>query len=69
MDPYHRADLYPKLVHIGKRVWIGSGSVKLPGVIIGDNSIVGEGSIVTKDVPPDTIVAGNPAKFLKKLTY
>ena len=69
MDPYHRADLHPKPVHIGKRVWIGSGSIILPGITIGDNSIVGAGSVVTKNVPPDTIVAGNPAKFIKKLTY
>ena len=69
MDPYHRADLHPKPVHIGKRVWIGSGSILLPGVTIGDNSIVGAGSIVTKDVAPDTIVAGNPAKFIKNLSY
>ena len=67
MDPYHRADIHPKPIHIGKRVWIGSGSILLPGVTIGDNSIVGAGSVVTKDVPPDTIVAGNPAKFIKNL--
>ena len=69
MDPYHRADLHPKPVHIGKRVWIGSGSILLPGVTIGDNSIIGAGSIVTKDVAPNTIVAGNPAKFIKNLSY
>ena len=69
MDPYHRADLHPKPVHIGKRVWIGSGSILLPGVTIGENSIVGAGSIVTKDVAPNTIVAGNPAKFIKNLSY
>ena len=67
MDPYHRADLHPKPIYIGKRVWIGSGSILLPGVRIGDNSIVGAGSVVTKDVPPNTIVAGNPAKFIKNL--
>ena len=69
MDPYHRADLHPKPVHIGKRVWIGSGSILLPVLTIGDNSIVGAGSIVTKDVAPDTIVAGNPARFIKNLSY
>ena len=69
MDPYHRADLHPKPVHIGKRVWIGSGSILLPGVTIGDNSIVGAGSIVTKDVAPNAIVAGNPAKLIKNLSY
>ena len=67
MDPYHRADLHPKPIHIGKRVWIGSGSILLPGVTIGDNSIVGAGSVVTKDVPPNVIVAGNPAKFIKNI--
>ena len=67
MDPYHRADLHPKPIHIGKRVWIGSGSMILPGITIGDNSIVGAGSIVTKNVPPNVIVAGNPAKFIKNI--
>ena len=67
MDPYHRADLHPKPIHIGKRVWIGSGSMILPGISIGDNSVVGAGSVVTKDVPPNVIVAGNPAKFIKNI--
>ena len=67
VDPYNRADLFPKPIHIGKRVWIGSGSTVLPGVTIGDNSIVGAGSIVTKDIPPNTIYAGNPAKFIKNI--
>ena len=67
MDPYHRADLHPKPIHIGKRVWIGSGSILLPGITIGDNSVVGAGSVVTKDVPPNVIVAGNPAKFIKNI--
>jgi len=67
MDPYHRADLHPKPIHIGKRVWIGSGSMILPGITIGDNSVVGAGSVVTKDVPPNVIVAGNPAKFIKNI--
>ena len=69
INPNTRADLFPKPIHIGKRVWVGSGSTVLPGVTIGDNSIVGAGSIVTKDVAPDTIVAGNPAKFIKNLSY
>ena len=67
IDPNHRADLFPKPIHIGKRVWVGSGSIILPGVTIGDNSIIGGGSIVTKDVHPNVIVAGNPAKFIKNI--
>jgi len=50
---------------IGKRCFIGARSVILPGLKIGDESIVAAGSIVTKDVPPNVIVAGNPAKIIK----
>lgn len=56
-----------KPVRICRRVWIGAGSTILPGVTIGENSVVGAGSVVTKDVPPDTIVAGNPAKIIRKI--
>ena len=66
IDPYHRGDIYPRPIHIGKRVWIGSGSIILPGVTIGDNSIVGAGSVVTKDVPANIIFAGNPAKYFSR---
>src|SRR5271165_6493934 len=45
---------------------IGSGATLLGGITIGENAIVGAGSVVTKDVPPDTIVTGNPAKILRK---
>ena len=51
-------------VSIGNTVFVGAGSIILPGVSIGDNSIIGAGSLVTTDVPPNTIVAGNPARFL-----
>lgn len=54
-----------KPVIIGKNVWIGMGAVILPGVSIGDHAIVGAGAVVTKNVPPQTVVVGNPAKFLK----
>ncbi|MCG7381533.1 sugar O-acetyltransferase [Paenibacillus sp. ACRRY] len=53
---------------IGNNVWIGGHCAILQGVSIGDNSIVAAGSIVTKDVPPNTIVAGNPAKVLKHIS-
>lgn len=51
---------------IGKHCFIGARSVILPGITIGDHSIVGTGSIVTKDVPPHSIVAGNPAKIIRE---
>ena len=54
-------------VAIGTNVWIGINAIILKGVKIGDNSIVGAGSVVTKDIPSDCIFAGNPAKLIKKL--
>ena len=54
-------------VVIGDNVWIGDKASILPGVIIGKGSIVGANSVVTKDVPPFTVVGGNPAKIIKKL--
>ena len=56
---------YP--VTIGKDCWIGGGAIILPGVSIGDRCIVGAGSVVTKDVPSDSLVAGNPAVIKRKL--
>ncbi len=53
-------------VEIGDDVWIGCSSIILPGVKIGDGAIIGAGSVVTKEVEPYTIVAGNPAKFIKE---
>ena len=54
-------------ITIGNNVWIGRRSMIFPGVTIGDNSIVGAGSIVTKSVSPNTLVAGNPARVIKSL--
>ncbi|KTD87723.1 sugar O-acetyltransferase [Paenibacillus etheri] len=58
---------YPSPVIIGKNVWIGSNSTILPGVTIGDNSVVAAGAVVTKDVQENTVVAGVPAKELNKI--
>jgi acetyltransferase-like isoleucine patch superfamily enzyme len=52
---------------IEDNVWLGANVVVMPGVTIGKHSVVAAGSVVTKDVPPDTIVAGVPAKVVKKL--
>lgn len=65
--PEDRGTLYPTPISIGKNVWIGAAATVMPGVTIGDNSIVGAGSVVTKDVPANTIVAGVPAKIIRKL--
>ena len=59
------AQAYP--VHIGNNVWVGDHATVLKGVTIGDNSIVAACSVVTKDVPANVIVAGNPARIVKEL--
>ncbi len=51
-----------KPVHIGDNVWIGGAAVILPGVTIGDDAVIGAGSVVTRDVPAGAVVVGNPAK-------
>lgn len=56
-----------KPVHICQRVWIGAGVTILPGVTVGENVVVGAGSVVTRDVEPNTIVAGNPAKLIRRI--
>ncbi len=52
---------------IGNNVWIGANSTIIGGVAIGDNSVIGAGSVVTKDVPPNILAVGNPAKFIKNI--
>ena len=54
-------------VHIGRNVWIGQAAIIMRGVTIGDNSVVAAGSIVTKSVPPNTLVGGNPARILRNI--
>lgn len=56
-----------KPVHICRQVWIGAGATILPGVTIGENAVVGAGSVVTHDVESNTIVAGNPARFIRRI--
>jgi acetyltransferase-like isoleucine patch superfamily enzyme len=53
---------------LGNNVWIGRGAIVVPGVTIGDHSVVGAGSVVTHDVPPLTLVAGNPARPIRTLS-
>ncbi|HIY92871.1 sugar O-acetyltransferase [Companilactobacillus sp. HBUAS56275] len=59
---------FNKPIHIGENVWLGGNVTVLPGVSIGENSIVGAGSIVTKDIPANVIAVGNPARVLREIT-
>lgn len=54
-------------VTIGNNVWLGGNVTILPGVHIGDNCVIGAGSVVTKDIPTDTLAAGNPCKVFRKI--
>lgn len=54
-------------VHIGKNVWIGAGVIILPGVTVGDNTVIGAGSVVTKDIPSDVVAVGNPCRVLRPI--
>lgn len=56
---------FGKPITIGDNVWIGGNTTICPGVTIGDNSVIAAGSVVIKDVSPNTLVGGNPAKFIK----
>ena len=66
-DFQKRMVLRCKPVHICRNAWIGVGAIILPGVTIGENAVVAAGAVVTKDVAPNTIVGGNPAKFIKNI--
>lgn len=57
-----------KPIKVGSNVWIGASSTVLAGVIIGDNSVIGAGSVVTKDIPPNVVAVGVPCKVLRNIT-
>lgn len=58
---------YAKPVRIGNDVWIGGGAIIYPGVNIGNGAVIAAGAVVTKSVPDDVVVGGNPAKILKEI--
>jgi acetyltransferase-like isoleucine patch superfamily enzyme len=64
--PIPQQGLRVKPVIVGNDVWVGAGSFILRGVTIGDGAVVAANSVVTEDVPPYTIVAGSPARAIKK---
>lgn len=66
-DPQKRADMFPAPIKIGNKVWIGTHATILSGVTVGDGAIVAAGAVVTKDVPPCTVVGGVPAKVIKEI--
>lgn len=58
---------YNMPVRIGKNCWLGAGVIVLPGITIGDNTVVGAGSVVTKDLPPNVVAVGNPCRVLREI--
>ena len=67
LSPSRRADMHPAPIVIGRNVWIGANATILPGVTIGDNAVVAAASVVTRDVPSDSIVVGSPARVVRSL--
>lgn len=59
---------YNMPVHIGKNCWIGAGAIILPGVTIGDQVVVGAGSVVTKDLPSNVVAVGNPCQVVREVS-
>ena len=66
-DMYDRYVITCKPVHIKRNVWIGVNVTILPGVTVGENAVIGAGAVVTKDVPDNAVVVGNPARVIKYL--
>ncbi len=58
---------YNMPIHIGKNCWLGAGVIVLPGVAIGDNTVIGAGSVVTKDIPANVVAVGNPCRVLREI--
>lgn len=67
MNPAERAAMTPAPIVLGRNVWVGSNSTILQGVTIGDNAVIAAGAVVTKDVAPDTIVGGVPARYIRHI--
>lgn len=63
-----RQQEFGKPVTIGADVWIGGGAIICPGVTVGDEAVIGAGSVVTRDVPPRVFAAGNPCRVIREIT-
>ena len=72
MHPFNaelrRKQEFGKPVEIGSDVWVGGGAIILPGVRIGSRSVIGAGSVVTRDIPDDVFAAGNPCRAIREIT-
>lgn len=67
LAPAHRGSMRPSPVRIGNNVWIGAHATLLPGVNVGNNSVIAAGAVVSRDVPANTVVAGVPAKIIRTI--
>ncbi len=67
INPDDRGSLVPGPIHIKKNAWISAGATILPGVTIGENSVVAAGAVVSKDVPANTVFGGVPARHIKNI--
>ena len=67
LHPERRASMTPKPVKICDKVWIGAHATILAGVTVGEGAVVAAGAVVTRDVPPNTVVAGVPARVIKEI--
>jgi acetyltransferase-like isoleucine patch superfamily enzyme len=67
LEPSQRRSTIGKPIAIEKNVWIAAGATIIGGVTVGENSVVAAGSVVTKDVPPNTLVGGNPARVIRSI--
>ena len=63
-----KAYQYNKEIHIGKNCWLGAGVIVVPGISIGDNSVIGAGSVVTRDIPDNVLAVGNPCRVLREIS-
>lgn len=69
IDPTLRASDYQfnAPIHIGNNVWLGAGVIVMPGVTIGDNSVIGAGSVVTRDIPANVVAFGSPCRVIREI--